>query len=146
METLQLLLHGFSVALTPENLFLCATGVAVPLPDPAPGGDAALWRTNWLAAAHAGEALAARLRDAGFDMIRLGAIPTGESSIQGNFTLPELYDLFIHACKANGLRIWAEVMHPATRRPATAGGECCSSIASSQRLSLAVVMRLFQTL
>ena len=27
METLQLLLHGFSVALTPENLFLCATGV-----------------------------------------------------------------------------------------------------------------------
>lgn len=105
--------------------FLCATGVAVPMPDPAPGGDAALWRTNWLAAAHAGEALAARLRDAGFDMIRLGALPTGESSIQGNFTLPELHDLFIHACKANGLRIWAEVMHPATRRPATAADADC---------------------
>ena len=105
--------------------FICATGVAVPMPAAAPPGDVAAWRTNWIVAAEAGEQLALRLREDGFNMIRLGAIPTGESGIQGNFTLPELHERFIHACKANGLRIWAEVMHPATSRPATVSDVAC---------------------
>jgi len=47
METLQLLLHGFAVALTPENLFLCAVGVIAgtlvgALPGIGPAGATAL--------------------------------------------------------------------------------------------------------
>ena len=112
--------------------FLCATGVAVPMPAPAPVGDVASWRTNWNEAAEAGDQLAQRLRDDGFNMIRLGAIPTGESGIQGSFTLAELHERFIHACKANGLRIWAEVLHPATSRPASiADVDCLDDPASA---------------
>lgn len=121
---------GLKAAGSPVR-FLCATGLAVPMPA-ASGGDAALWRTNWNEAAKAGEELVLRLRDNGFNMIRLGAIPTGESGIQGNDTLPELHERFIHACKSNGLRIWAEVLHPATSRPATiADVDCLDDPASA---------------
>lgn len=105
--------------------FFCATGVAVPMPDPAPVGDAALWQTNWNAAAEAGERLVQRLRDDGFNMIRLGSIPAGESGIQGRYTIPELHERFIYACKSNDLLIWAEVLHPATSQPASVADVDC---------------------
>ncbi|MGI5868512.1 MAG: hypothetical protein ACOX9C_03580 [Kiritimatiellia bacterium] len=120
---------GLKTAGAPAR-FLCATGVAVPMPA-ASEGDGDLWRTNWVAAAEAGEALVSDLRGAGFNMIRLGAIPAGDSGIQGDFTLSELHERFIHFCKADGLRIWAEVLHPATSRPASVADVDCLDDPSS---------------
>lgn len=97
--------------------FFCATGVVVPLPTFLPEDNDETRKTKWNAAAQKGKDLAVTLRTAGFNMVRLSTIPKGESGVQGNLTVPELYESFINACKENGIRIWAEVMHPVTYTP-----------------------------
>ncbi len=98
-------------------LFFCATGVVVPLPAFSPLDTDEARKTQWDAAAQKGKALAKTLRTAGFNMVRLSTIPPGESGVQGSLAISELYEYFIWACKEEGLRIWAEVLHPATSKP-----------------------------
>lgn len=114
-----------------EARFFCATGVVPPMPGFLPEDDSDTRKAKWNAAAAKGDDLAVRLRDAGFNMIRLGSIPVGESRVQGQFSEPELYDRFIGSCKDKGLRVWAEVMHPNTSAPVTVADVACLDDPSS---------------
>jgi hypothetical protein len=86
--------------------FACASGVRLPAPDPASG-------TNAVPEACAfARALARDLALSGFDMVRLPdlAVPrTGDPAAEA---LLAVQDEFVAACKDEGIRIWAEVLHP----------------------------------
>ncbi len=105
--------------------FFCATGVVVPVPAFSAEDNAETRKAKWSAAAQKGKTLATTLREAGFNMVRLSSIPTGESGVQGNLTVAELYEHFIGACKENDIRIWAEVMHPAMIVPISVSDVTC---------------------
>ncbi len=105
--------------------FFCATDIVVPLPTFSADDNAETRKTEWNAAAQKGKALVTTLREAGFNMVRLSSIPTGESGVQGNHTVAELYEHFIGVCKENGIRIWAEVMHPAAIVPISISDVTC---------------------
>ncbi len=105
--------------------FFCATGIVVPVPAFSADDNDETRKAKWNAVAQEGKILVATLREAGFNMVRLSSIPTGESGVQGNFTVAELYEHFIGVCKENGIRIWAEVMHPATVVPISTSDVTC---------------------
>ena len=86
--------------------FVCAAGVRIPEPDPAAG-------TNAVPEARAAaRALARGLALAGFGMARLPdlAVPRpGDPAAEARLAVQ---DEFVAACKDEGLRVWAEVLHP----------------------------------
>jgi hypothetical protein len=86
--------------------FVCAAGARLPAPDPAAG-------TNALAeACAAARGIARDLALAGFGMVRLTdlAVPRpGDPATEARLAVQ---DEFVAACKDEGLRIWAEVLHP----------------------------------
>ena len=86
--------------------FACAAGVKIPELDTAAG-------TNSLDAARAAaRGLAREIALAGFGMVRLPdlAVPrAGDSAAEARLAVQ---DEFVAACKDEGLRVWAEALHP----------------------------------
>lgn len=120
----------------PERHF-CALGVSIP--QPLPTDDVGIWRTNWHAAVAVGEALLGKLEQSGFTMVRLGNLPVGESSIQGNYSIPELTDRFVLSCKNHSLKIWAGVLHPILQAPVRVSDvDCLEDASTAQAWSNAV--------
>jgi hypothetical protein len=120
MEHVEVAGRFLNVAGTPARFF-CAQGVALPLPAPAESDDGVFEDTLWVSFANEAENLASLFARSGFNMIRIPTMPVGDSGIQGKNTVAELYDLFVWACKTNNVRVWAELMHPATFYPVQPG-------------------------
>lgn len=97
--------------------FFCATGVTVPHPRRTAEGDGEAGETAWNEAAEEAMRIVSSLARSGFNMVRIPNMPIGDSGIQGAHTIPEMYDFFVSLCNANGIRVWAEIMYPATIFP-----------------------------
>lgn len=105
--------------------FFCATGVKVQHPKPTSGGDEEDKEAAWNDAVAEATKTVKSLARSGFNMVRIPNIPIGDSGIQGAHTIPEMYEFFVSLCKANGIRVWAELMYPATVFPVAPGDAGC---------------------
>ena len=86
--------------------FVCAAGVRLPEPGPAAG-------TNAVAEARsAARVLARNLALSGFDMVRLPDLAVPRAGDPATEARLSVQDEFVAACKDEGVRVWAEVLHP----------------------------------
>ena len=86
--------------------FSCAAGVRLPEPDPAAGTDALE------GARAAARTLARDLALSGFNMVRLPDLAVPRAGDPATEARLAVQDEFVAACKDEGLRVWAEVLHP----------------------------------
>lgn len=86
--------------------FACAAGIRLPEPDATAG-------TNALDEARAAARLLARdLALAGFNMVRLPDLAVPRAGDPATEARLAVQDEFVAACKDEGVRIWAEALHP----------------------------------
>ena len=86
--------------------FACAAGIRLPEPDATAG-------TNALDEARAAARLLARdLSLAGFNMVRLPDLAVPRAGDPATEARLAVQDEFVAACKDEGVRIWAEALHP----------------------------------
>ena len=86
--------------------FACAAGIRLPEPDATAG-------TNALDEARAAARLLARdLALAGFNMVRLPDLAVPRAGDPATEARLAVQDEFVAACKDEGVRVWAEALHP----------------------------------
>ena len=86
--------------------FVCASGICLPEPDPSSG-------TNAVPEARsAARVLARNLALSGFGMVRLPDLAVPRPANPAAEARLAVQNEFVAACKDEGLRVWAEVLHP----------------------------------
>ena len=86
--------------------FVCAAGVRLPEPDPAAGTNAVP------EACAAARSLAREFALSGFGMVRLPDLAVPRAGDPATEARLAVQDEFVAACKEEGVRVWAEVLHP----------------------------------